>query len=124
MSQSTYGEHDDWFRSTMSYDEREAALFGSSSSGSEYDTEDALSQPDTDDDCVGHVEGATVPSRDRAQSPVTVRYGGPHSPAPRRPRRLAGAIRGCNIGHKDSLESPQTDVLYFLVNPVLYGKSL
>jgi hypothetical protein len=38
--------------------------------------------------------------------------------------RLAGAIRGCNIGHKDSLESPQTDVLYFLVNPVLYGKSL
>jgi hypothetical protein len=38
--------------------------------------------------------------------------------------RLAGAIRGCNIGHKDSLESPQTDVLYFLVNQVLYGKSL
>ena len=72
----------------MSYDEREAALFGSSSSGSEYDTEDALSQPTTDDDCVGHVAGATVPSRDRAQSPVTVRYGGPHSPAPRRPRSL------------------------------------
>ena len=37
---------------------------------------------------------------------------------------LAGVIRGCNIGHKDSLESPQTDVLYFLVNQVLYGKSL
>ena len=89
MSQSTYGEHDDWFRSTMSYDEREAALFGSSSSGSEYDTEDALSQPTTDDDCVGHVAGATVPSRDRAQPPVTVRYGGPHSPAPGRPRSLS-----------------------------------
>jgi hypothetical protein len=38
--------------------------------------------------------------------------------------RLAGAIRGCNIGHKDSLESPQTDVLYFLVKHVLYRKSL
>jgi hypothetical protein len=66
MSQFTYGERD--IRSTMSYDERETALFRSSSSGSEYDTEDALSQPTTDDDCVGHVEGATVPSRDRAQS--------------------------------------------------------
>ena len=38
--------------------------------------------------------------------------------------RLAGVIRGCNIGHKDSLESPQTDVLYFLVKHVLYRKSL
>ena len=38
--------------------------------------------------------------------------------------RLAGVIRGCNIGHKDFLESPQTDVLYFLVKHVLYGKSL
>jgi hypothetical protein len=37
---------------------------------------------------------------------------------------LAGVIRGCNIGHKDSLESPQTDVLYFLVKHVLYRKSL
>ena len=92
MSQSTYGEHDDWFRSTMSYDEREAALFGSSSSGSEYDTEEALSQPTTDDECVGSVEGATVLSRDRAQSPVTVRYGGSQSPAPQRPRSLSPVI--------------------------------
>jgi len=92
MSQSTYGEHD--VRSTMSYEERETALFGSSSSGSEYDTEEALSQPTTDDDCVDHVEEATVPSRpvprrDRAQSHVTVRYGSPHHPAPRRPRSLS-----------------------------------
>jgi hypothetical protein len=47
----------------MSYEERETALFGSSSSGSEYDIEEALSQPTTDDDCVDHVEEATVPSR-------------------------------------------------------------
>ena len=70
----------------MSYDEREAALFGSSSSGSEYDTEEALSQPTTDDDCVDHVEEATVPSRpvprrDRDQSPVTVRYDSPQRPS-------------------------------------------
>ena len=95
MSQSTYGDHPDWFRSTLSYDERGAALFGSSSSsyssGSEYDTEEALSQPTTDDGCVENVERATVPPRpipqpDRAQSPVTVRYGSPHRPAPRSPR--------------------------------------
>jgi hypothetical protein len=30
MSQSTYGNHDDWFHSPLSYDERETALFGSS----------------------------------------------------------------------------------------------
>jgi hypothetical protein len=37
---------------------------------------------------------------------------------------LPGAIRGCNIGHNGSLESPQADVLYVLVNQVLYEKSL
>jgi hypothetical protein len=77
MSQSTYGAHD--VRSTLSYEERETALFGSSSSssssGSEYDTEDALSQPTTDDGCVENVEETTVPPRpvprrDRDQSPV------------------------------------------------------
>ena len=77
----------------MSYQERETALFGESSSGSDYDTEEALSQPTTDDGSIDHVEEATVPSRpvpwrDRAQSPVTVRYGSPHRPAPRRPRSL------------------------------------
>jgi hypothetical protein len=50
MSQSTDGEHEDWFRSTLPYDH---PLFGSSSSGSDYDTEDALSQPTTDEECVG-----------------------------------------------------------------------
>ena len=47
----------------MSYQERETALFGESSSGSDYDTEEALSQPTTDDGSVDHVEEATVPSR-------------------------------------------------------------
>jgi hypothetical protein len=50
MSQSTDGEPEDWFRSTLPYDH---PLFGSSSSGSDYDTEDALSQPTTDEECVG-----------------------------------------------------------------------
>ena len=98
MSQSTSGEPEDWFRSTLPYDH---PLFGSSSSGSDYDTEDALSQPTTDDECVDSVEGATVPRdrfaietfpRDRAQSPVTVRYGGSQSPAPQRPRSLSPVI--------------------------------
>ena len=60
MSQSTYGDHPDWFRSTRSYDERGAALFGSSSSSSssssDYETEEALSQPTTDDGSVENVE--------------------------------------------------------------------
>ena len=95
MSQSTYGDHPDWFRSTRSYDERGAALFGSSSSssssGSDYETEEALSQPTTDDGSVENVERDTVPPRpvpqpDRAQSPVAVHYGSTHLPAPRSPR--------------------------------------
>ena len=78
MSQATYREND--VRSTLSYHERETALFGESSFGSDYDTEEALSQPTTDDGSVDPVEEATVPSRqvprrDRDQSPVTVRYG-------------------------------------------------
>ena len=90
MSQSTYGDHPDWFRSTLSYDERGAALFGSSSSssssGSDYETEEALSQSTTDDGCVENVEGTTVPPHPvprhaRAQSPVTVRSGSPHRPS-------------------------------------------
>jgi hypothetical protein len=92
MSQSTYREHD--VRSTLSYQERETAIFGSSSSGSDYDTEDGRSQPTTDDGSVDHVEEATVPSRpvprrDRDQSPVTVRYGSPQGHVPRRPRDLS-----------------------------------
>ena len=88
MSQSTDGEHEDWFRSTLPYDH---PLFGSSTSGSDYDTEDALSQPTTDDGCVENVEGTTVsprpvPRHARAQSPVTVRSGGNPDPAPRSPR--------------------------------------
>jgi hypothetical protein len=78
MSQATYIEHD--VRSTLSYTERETTLFGESSSGSDYDTEEALSQPTTDDGSADPVEEATVPSRqvprrDRDQSHVTVRYG-------------------------------------------------
>ena len=61
MSQATYRDHD--VRSTLSYQERETALFGESSSGSDYDTEEAFSQPTTDDGFVDHVEEATVPSR-------------------------------------------------------------
>jgi hypothetical protein len=89
MSQSTDGEPEDWFRSTLPYDH---PLFGSSSSGSDYDTEDALSQPTTDEECAGSVAGATVPSRGRPQSPVTVRYGGTQGPAPRRPRSVSPII--------------------------------
>ena len=119
MSQSTYGDHDDWFRSTLSYDERGAALFGSSSSssssGSEYDTEDALSQPTTDNGCVENVEETTVPPRpvprrDRDQSPVTVRYGSPQGHVPRRPRDLspvsvryvASQVRGPDGRHQQT----------------------
>ena len=113
MSQATYREHD--VRSTMSYQERETALFGESSSGSDYDTEEALSQPTTDDGSVDHVEEATVPSRpvprrDRDQSPVTVRYGSPQRPAPRRPRDhshvsvryVASQVRGPDGRHQQT----------------------
>jgi hypothetical protein len=87
MSQSNDGEHEVLFRSTLPYED----LFGSSSSGSDYDTEDALSQPTTDDGCVENVEGTTVsprpvPRHARAQSPVTVRSDGNPRPAPRSPR--------------------------------------
>ena len=90
MSQSADGGHEDHFRPPLSNDERENALFGSSasssSSGSDYETEEALSQPTTDDGCVENVEGTTVPPRPvprhaRAQSPVTVRSGSPHHPS-------------------------------------------
>ena len=59
MSQSTYREHD--VRSTLSYQERETALFGESSSGSDYDIEEALSQPTTDDGSVDLVRTRTIP---------------------------------------------------------------
>ena len=113
MSQATYREHD--VRSTLSYQERETAIFGSSSSGSDYDTEDGRSQPTTDDGSVDHVEEATVPSRpvprrDRDQSPVTVRYGSPQRPAPRRPRDhshvsvryVASQVRGPDGRHQQT----------------------
>ena len=123
MSQSTYREHD--VRSTLSHQERETALFGESSSGSDYDTKEALSQPTTDDGSVDHVEEATVPSRpvprrDRDQSPVTVRYGSPQRPAPRRPRDhspvsvryVASQVRGPDGRHQQTQLCLNRDCTY------------
>jgi hypothetical protein len=59
MSQATYREHD--VRSTLSYQERETAIFGESPSGSDYDIEEALSQPTTDDGSVDLVRTRTIP---------------------------------------------------------------
>ena len=58
----------------------EDALFGESSSGSDYETEEALSQPTTDEGSVVPEEEAVnpsrhVPRRRRDQSPVNVRSG-------------------------------------------------
>ena len=60
--------------------EGEDALFGESTSGSDYDTEEALSQPITDDGSVVPGEEVVnpsrhVPRRRRDQSPVNVRSG-------------------------------------------------
>jgi hypothetical protein len=100
-------------------------FFGESSSGSDYDTEEALSQPTTDDGSVDPVEEATVPSRqvprrDRDQSPVTVRYGSPQRPAPRRPRDhspvsvryVASQVRGPDGRHQQTQLCLNRDCTY------------